>query len=108
MTFQEVATLLARMQLIDNRRVDVEVIREWHLYVSGLAFAVADEALTLLRSETSKWITPADIVAASQRILRAEAEPRDEYGNVLASDRPALAARSRLVRQGALAVGAGS
>ncbi|WP_374978131.1 hypothetical protein ACEYYH_10645 [Microbacterium trichothecenolyticum] len=108
MSYSEVATLLARIQLVDGRRVDEEVIREWHLYIGHLSYGVADEALTLHRSESPRWIYPADIISAAERIVAAVADPRDAFGNALGADVRALAAQRRLEVRGLLAIGAGS
>jgi len=98
MNLQETAKLLARAQLIDNRRIDEAVILEWHQYVADIALPVALEALTLHRQESTEYLVPAHIVRNVERILTAPESPEDEWGNPLEPDAGALRARIRATR----------
>jgi len=97
---EQTAIVLARIQLIDNRRVDEEVIREWHLYLEDVAdVPAALEAITMHRMESREWLMPVDIRRGVDRIRDAAITGRtDEWGNLLESDGPAVAALARLGR----------
>lgn len=97
MNIEQTATLLAEIQLIDNRRVDEEVIVSWHELVGDLGFAEAREAVVLHRRESATWLTPAHVRENVERIRVAAIGPReDELGNVIEPDAAALAAARRL------------
>lgn len=93
MNIEQTATLLAEIQLIDNRRVDEEVIVSWHELVGDLGFAIARESVVLHRREKTEWLTPAHVRANVERIQIAGLGAReDELGNPIDPDEAALAA----------------
>lgn len=97
MNFVQTAELLARIQLVDNRRVDEEVIREWQMYLADVDdFPAAMEAVTLHRMASRQWLMPVDVLEGVARIHSADPAPTDEFGNDLERDEPALAAAARI------------
>ncbi|MFT4281215.1 hypothetical protein [Microbacterium sp.] len=99
MNFVQTAELLARIQLVDNRRVDEEVIREWQMYLADVDdFEAAMEAVTLHRMSSRQWLMPVDVVEGIARIRNADPAPVDEFDNPVPRDELALAARERLGR----------
>lgn len=97
MTIDETATLLANIQLIDNRRVEEETIIAWHALVSDLDFSMSLEAARLHFRDSTEYLKPAHVRAGVERILLAGLEARqDEFGNDVEIDGPALAAHRRL------------
>ena len=99
MNYIEVGELLARIQLVDNRRVDEAVIEEWHRYLAEVDdFAAAMEAVTLHRMESRSWLMPVDILANIERIRLAGVERTDEWGNRIEPDAAAVAALERIQR----------
>jgi hypothetical protein len=73
---QQLATLLARIQVGDNRKVDEVVILEWDAVVGDLDFDDAIAAVRTHRTESTEYLTPAHVVAGVRKIraLRTRAE----------------------------------
>lgn len=104
MNIEETGKLLARVQVLDNRRVDEATILAWHELVEDLEFAHAVEAVRLHFRESTTYLVPAHVRANVERILLAGlGEREDEFGNELEVDEPALASHRRLA--GARAIG---
>lgn len=100
MTIEETATLLANIQLIDNRRVEEETIVAWHALVSDLDFRMSLEAARLHFRDSTEYLKPAHVRAGVERILLAGLGARqDEFGNDIDIDGPALAAHRRITEQ---------
>lgn len=96
MNIEQTATLLAEIQLIDNRRVDEEVLVSWHELIGDLDAAQAREAVMLHRRESPAWLTPAHVRANVERMQVAALGPReDDFGNVIEPEPAALAAARR-------------
>ncbi|MFK4760329.1 hypothetical protein ACI3KS_05275 [Microbacterium sp. ZW T5_45] len=97
MTIDETATLLANIQLIDNRRVEEETIIAWHVLVGDLDFTMSLEAARLHFRDSTEYLKPAHVRAGVERILLAGLGSRqDEFGNDIETDGPALAAFQRI------------
>lgn len=96
MNIEQTATLLAEIQMIDNRRVDEEVLLQWHELVGDLEHAMAREAVMLHRRESPVWLTPAHVRANVDRMqVAALGAQEDEWGNLIAPEPGALAAVQR-------------
>lgn len=94
---EETGKLLARAQVIDNRRVDEATILAWHDLVGDLDYGMAVEGVRLHFRESTAYLVPAHVRAGVERILLAGLGARqDEWGNELDVDEPALAAHRRL------------
>lgn len=97
MNIEETGKLLARVQVIDNRRVDEATILAWHELVEDLDYAMAVEAVRLHFRESTTYLVPAHVRRGIERILLAGLGAReDDYGNTVDVDEPALAAHQRL------------
>ena len=96
MNIQQTAELLAIIQVIDSRRVDEATVLEWHALVGDLDLATAVEAVRLHRMESTAYLLPAHVRAGVERILNADPEPIDQFGNPLDRDQAALNARDRI------------
>lgn len=97
MTIEETATLLANIQLIDNRRIEEQTIIAWHVLVGDLDFPAALEAARLHFRDSTEYLKPAHVRAGVERIRVAGLGiQRDEFDNDLPVDGPALAAHRRL------------
>lgn len=70
MTKQEVAKLLAKISLIDNRKVDALTLAEWFDIVGHLDFEHAVEAVREHRQSSTEYLQPAHIVSIAYRLGR--------------------------------------
>lgn len=96
MNIEATATLLANIQLIDNRRVEEETIIAWHELVGDLGYDMALEAARLHFRDSTEYLKPAHVRAGVERMLLAGLGAReDEYGNRIEPDAAALAALQR-------------
>lgn len=68
MSIDELARVLAKIQLGDNRQVDALVIREWFDTIGDLSFEDSVAAVTLHRRESTAYLLPAHIIANVKRI----------------------------------------
>lgn len=93
MTKQEVAKLLAKISLIDNRKVDALTLAEWFDIVGHLDFVLAVEAVREHRQTSTDYLQPAHIVAIAYRLARGN--PSRESARLAIEE--ATAARSRRV-----------
>jgi hypothetical protein len=65
---QEVAQVLTKIQLLDNRQVDGATLAAWFELIGGLEFADALEGVNLHRLEQpGKWLEPGHVVAGARR-----------------------------------------
>lgn len=96
MNIEQTAELLARMQLIDNRRVEKLTISVWHELVGDLDSGLAIEAVKLHQRESTAYLTPAHVRGNVERMLRASlGDGTDEWGNRIPADPGAVAAYQR-------------
>ena len=78
MNNSQVAAVLAKIQLGDNREIDDKgiVLREWHESIGDLRFEDAIEAVRLHRRESSAYLTPNHVRVGAQRAR--DAREREE------------------------------
>lgn len=93
MTNEEVAKVLARIQLGDNRQVDRTTLAAWIDEIGDLDFRDAVEAVKLHRQESTHYLMAAH-VRANVRVIRRQREhagrvstPRAIEPNVITLDR---------------------
>lgn len=70
MNRHEVAKVLAKIQLGDNRQVDELVLNEWADTIGHLDFADAIAGVRMHRQESAAWIMPAHVIANAHRARR--------------------------------------
>lgn len=70
MSGKELAALIARIQVGDNRKVDEVVMLEWDAAIGDLDFDDALAAVRTHRTESTDYLTPAHVVAGV-RLIRA-------------------------------------
>lgn len=100
MNIAETTELLTRVQIIDNRRVEEATVLAWFELVDDLDFDQALEAVRLHFRESTEYLKPVHVRAGVERIRVAGLGPeRDEFGNDIEPDAPALAAFRRLAQQ---------
>lgn len=63
MTIDEVAKVLAKVQLVDNREVTRLVILEWQDLIGDLDYSEAIEAVREHRRTSTEYLQPAHLVA---------------------------------------------
>lgn len=68
MNYEEVGKVLAKIKIIDNRKVDEIVIREWHDIIGGLNFEDAIAAVKTHRQTSTDYLMPAHVVIGAQQI----------------------------------------
>jgi len=71
MNLKEVAGVLARIQLLDNRAVDRVVVAHWEPLIGHLEFDEAITAVEMHARESTAYLVPAHIIANVDRIRRA-------------------------------------
>ena len=78
MNNSQVAAVLAKIQLGDNREIDAQgiVLREWHESIGDLKFEDAIEAVRLHRRESTAYLTPNHIRVGAVRAR--DAREREE------------------------------
>ena len=78
MNNSQVAAVLAKIQLGDNREVDSQglLLREWHESIGDLRFEDAIEAVRLHRRESTAYLTANHIRVGAQRAR--DAREREE------------------------------
>lgn len=101
MNLEQTAALLARVQVIDNRKVDEATVLAWQELLGDVDYPAALEAVKLHFRESTAYLLPAHVRANVTRIMTAEDAPVDEWGNRLEPDWAALDAMV-LVRRGGL------
>lgn len=69
----EVAKILAKAALIDNRKIDRETIEAWHEVLGHVEYDVAMAALTIHRRTSSEYLMPAHITANLRKAREARA-----------------------------------
>lgn len=62
MTIEEVAKVLAKIQLVDNREISKLVVLEWFDLIGHLDFDAAIEAVRVHRQTSTEYLQPAHIV----------------------------------------------
>jgi hypothetical protein len=65
---QEVAAVVAKIKLGDNRAVDKLVIQEWENSIGDLPYQDAIEAVTMFRRESDEYLQPVHIIRNVKRI----------------------------------------
>lgn len=70
MTAEEVAKVLARVQLGDNRQVDRAVFQAWFREIGDLDYRDAIEAVEMHRRETPDWLMAAHVRSNVRRVVR--------------------------------------
>lgn len=70
----ELKQVVAKIQLGDNRQVDVLVLREWNDNIGMLKFEDAIEAVSMHRRESVEYLQPAHIHRNVARIVAARVE----------------------------------
>lgn len=68
MNVHEVAQVVTKIQLGDNRQVDRLVLAEWEDAIGHLPFQDAIEAVRLHRQESTDYLQPAHVVAGARRV----------------------------------------
>jgi hypothetical protein len=76
----EVAQLLAKAALIDNRKIDAATVETWHELIGHVDYDTAMAALTIHRRTSSEYLLPSHIIAnlrkAREKQTIAEAKAR--------------------------------
>ena len=88
MNAEQVALVLAKIQLGDNREIDSQglVLREWHESIGDLKFEDAIEAVRLHRRESSVYLTANHIRVGAVRARDArEREERKRQPAIMAA-----------------------
>lgn len=65
MNFKETATLLAKIHVYDNRKVDEPTVRAWHEALGDLPLDECLEAVANYYRESTRWIMPANVRQAT-------------------------------------------
>lgn len=79
MNKQEVAAVVAKVKLGDNREVNELVLMEWFDTIGHLDVRDAIEAVTMHRRESTAYLMPAHIIANVRRIKESRPLPEIEY-----------------------------
>lgn len=74
MNKEEIAAVVAKVKLGDNREVNELVLREWFDTIGHLRFQDAVEAVTMHRQESTDYLMPVHIVRNVRRIVDARVE----------------------------------
>jgi hypothetical protein len=77
MNAEDVAKVLAKIRLGDNRETSREVLLEWIDNIGDLDFHDCIEAVRLHRRESTEYLTPAHVRAGVKRI-RGERNPSND------------------------------
>jgi hypothetical protein len=72
MNIQELTTLLARIQVLDNRQVDELTIHAWAPLMADVPYANAVQAVNAHFRESTEYLKPGHI---TQRVWRAMPKP---------------------------------
>lgn len=70
MNSEQVATVLARVQVGDNREVDALVLADWEDTIGDLPFDAAIEAVRMHRKDSTAYLTAAH-VRANVRLIQS-------------------------------------
>lgn len=89
----EVAQLLAKAALIDNRKVDAATVEAWHEVIGHVDYNVALLALTLHRRTSSEYLMPAHIIS---NLRKARDQIAIESSRQRALDPPKPAPRTKM------------
>jgi hypothetical protein len=102
---QQVAAVLAKIQLGDNRETDAAglVLAEWVDSIGDLDFDDAVEAVRMHRRETTVYLQPAH-VRANVRLLRARRERDVRVSQPMVAATPITLDRAEFDRLTALAI----
>jgi hypothetical protein len=78
MTPDQTKMILAKAALIDNRIIDIHVIKAWHEVIGRFDYEDAIAALTLHRQNSTEYLLPAHIKdnIRSAKLMRASNEAR--------------------------------
>lgn len=77
MNAEEVAKVLAKIRLGDNRETSRETLLEWMDNIGDLDYADAIEAVRLHRRESVEYLMPAHVRAGVKRIREARSPSND-------------------------------
>jgi hypothetical protein len=75
MNRDQVARVLAKIQLGDNRSADALTLREWEDSIGHLDFTDAIAAVTMHRQESTDYLQPAHVITNARRIRDARPLP---------------------------------
>ena len=89
----EVAQLLAKAALIDNRRIDAATVEAWHEVIGHVPYDVALTALTIHRRTSSEYLMPAHIIA---NLRKARDQQAVEANRMRALDPPKPSPRTKM------------
>lgn len=70
MTPDQTKMILAKAALIDNRTVDLAVIKAWHEVVGHLDYRDAMAGLDAHRAESTDYLMPAHLIAQAKKARR--------------------------------------
>lgn len=76
MNIEQVAAVLAKIKIGDNRQVTPLVIAEWHDTIGHVPYEDAIEAVRMHRRESTEWLTPAHLLRNVGRITGTRLPPR--------------------------------
>jgi hypothetical protein len=65
---QEVAAVVAKIKLGDNRDVDALILQEWENSIGDLPYKDAIDAVTMFRRESDGYLQPVHIIRNVKRI----------------------------------------
>jgi len=99
----QVAAVVAKIRLGDNRETSREVILEWVDSIGDLDFDDAVEAVRMHRRETTVYLQPAH-VRANVRLLRARRERDVRVSQPMVAATPITLDRAEFDRLTALAI----
>lgn len=88
MSPQEVAQVVTKIQVGDNRQVDRLVLAEWVDAIGHLQYGDAIEAVRLHRKESTEYLQPAHVIAGAKRV-RQSRNAAPEIGAPLGTGSPA-------------------
>jgi hypothetical protein len=74
---QQVAAVVAKVKLGDNRDVDKLVLQEWEASIGDLDFDMAIEAVSMHRRESTDYLQPAHIRRNVARIKEDSSQGRE-------------------------------
>ena len=103
MNAAQVAAVVAKIRLGDNRETSREVILEWVDSIGDLDFDDAVEAVRMHRRETTVYLQPAH-VRANVRLLRARRERDVRVSQPMVAATPITLDRAEFDRLTALAI----
>jgi hypothetical protein len=91
MTPDQTKTILAKAALLDNRTVDLAVIKAWHEVVGHLDYRDAMAGLDAHRAESTDYLMPAHLIAQARKARRLrEVHESRQRAITVAQEREAL------------------